>query len=174
MIHFTIKRVLKEKAFKILAAFLMITFYLNLLFFWLCSMEDDKYIGGLVFFYFCVVGIVLKEHHAVVRFIEMVTAFFLFVVLIYDKEFNFDLDKFLTLNKIAVLLILFLYLTVIVLIYFYLLRIKIKISKGNGLLKLYKDKGNLFFTNNEVSYTELDRNLANNFDIRSLGVIPCK
>ena len=52
MIHFTIKKVLKEKAFKIFTAFLMISFYLNLCFFWLCSMGDDKFIGGLVFFYF--------------------------------------------------------------------------------------------------------------------------
>ena len=33
MIHFTIKKVLKEKAFKIFTAFLMISFYLNLCFF---------------------------------------------------------------------------------------------------------------------------------------------
>jgi hypothetical protein len=174
MIHFTIKKVLKEKAFKIFTAFLMISFYLNLCFFWLCSMGDDKFIGGLVFFYFCVVGVVLKEHHVVVRFIEMVSAFFLFIVLICSTDFNFDLDKFLTLNKTAVLLILFLYLTIIALIYLYLFKTKIKISSGNGLLKLYKDKGNLFFVNNELSYTDLDKNLTKNFDIRSLGVAPCK
>ena len=161
MIHFTIKKVLKEKAFKIFTAFLMISFYLNLCFFWLCSMGDDKFIGGLVFFYFCVVGVVLKEHHVVVRFIEMVSAFFLFIVLICSTDFNFDLDKFLTLNKTAV-------------IYLYLFKTKIKISSGNGLLKLYKDKGNLFFVNNELSYTDLDKNLTKNFDIRSLGVAPCK
>ena len=52
--------------------------------------------------------------------------------------------------------------------------VKRKVSSGKGLLNLYKDKGNLFFTNNEINYNELDKNLVKNFDVRSLGVSLCK
>lgn len=99
----------------------------------------------------------------------------LFIFCFYEfHQDNFNLVKYLTLWQIAIPYLIYPCLTIIAFTYLHLFVVKRKVSSGNGLLKLYKDKGNLFFTNTEVGYTELDKNLANNFDVRSLGVAPCK
>lgn len=180
MIHFTLKKVLIKRIKKIVKFFLTIAFLLNLCYLARSLGAPAEIVAWVIIlslvvysiFYF---GEESPEAKIFGKQTSIISVVLLFIFCFYEfHQDNFNLVKYLTLWQIAIPYLIYPCLTIIAFTCLHLFIVKGKISSGNGLLKLYKEKGDLFFTNNEVSYTELDKNLANNFDIRSLGVSPCK
>ena len=184
MIHFTLRIALTQRIKRVTLTFLAIAFLLNLCY--LARSLDNSsdapaqtvawiIILSLVVYLILYFGDGSSEAKTLGKQASIISVVFLFIFCFYEfHQGNFSLVKYLTLWQIAIPYLAYPCLTIIAFTCLHLFIVKRRVSSGNGLLKLYKDKGDLFFTNNEVSYTELDKNLANNFDVKSLGVISCK
>ena len=180
MIYFTLKKVLIKRIKKIVKFFLTIAFLLNFCYLARALETPAEIVAWVIILSLVIYSILYfgeesPEAKIFCKQTSIISVVLLFIFCFYEfHQDNFNRVKYLTLWQIAIPYLIYPCLTIIALVCIHLFIVKRQVSSGKGLLKLYKDKGDLFFNNNEISYTELDKNLIKNLDVRSLGIIPCK